>query len=64
MLFLSYARRKGFWLLDKLKGGDIACAYNRIKEIDQLDSSNSIIRNNQEQALAILLNRACNETAI
>lgn len=63
MLFLSYARRKGFWLLDKLKGGDIACAYNRIKEIDQLDSSNSIIRNNQEQALAILLNRACNETA-
>lgn len=50
MSILSFCRNKAFWTMDAVKGHGIKRAYNRIKIIDEMESSNKFIKQHQEEA--------------
>ena len=62
MNLLSIARNKGFWLLDKIRGGDVAKSYREIKLFDSLDSSDIQIKLHQNEALRNLLEKSSQDT--
>lgn len=62
MELFTFIRNKGFWTLDALKGGAVRKAYEDIKKIDEMDSSDLYIKEYQRKAWRKLKNVACATT--
>lgn len=50
MNILSFCRNKVFWTMDAVRGHSVKSAYNRIRKIDEMDSSNTFIKEHQKKA--------------
>lgn len=62
MEVLSLLRKKAFWILDYMRGSLVKDAYNDIKKIDELDSSDDFISKYQKEAWKELKEKACSKT--
>lgn len=62
MEVLSLLRKKAFWILDYMRGSLVKDAYNDIKKIDELDSSDAFISKYQKEAWKELKEKACSKT--
>lgn len=62
MGLIALIRNRAFWALDAVKGGRVRMAYNEIKRIDNLDSSDPYIKEYQKKAWKKLKKEACTFT--
>lgn len=62
MSLLGWGRNKAFWLLDFIKGGIVAKAYDDIKKIDLMDSDNAFVAEYRRRAWLKLRENACLKT--
>ncbi|AIF45572.1 phenylacetate--CoA ligase family protein [Virgibacillus sp. SK37] len=59
---LSKIRNQAFWLVDKLKGGNIRDYYNNLKRAEEIDSFSPLVREKQKKAIEQLIQHSISST--